>query len=75
MTQNKCLAAVERRAGGRFVDVDEVLLALFSEPECRDARRWPEVFGHVRAGPPRTDARTFICRALREQIEQLPPEE
>ena len=66
MTKNKCLAAVRRRAGGRLIDIDDVLLALFSEPECNDRRRWPEVFGQIRAAQPKAEAGSFIARAIRD---------
>ncbi len=67
MKQNKCLEAITRRAGGRSIDVDDVMLALFSEPECADSRRWGEVFERVSATSPPKGASAFIARALRDQ--------
>jgi len=74
MDKNKCLEAIKRRADGRSIDVDDVMLALFSEPECADSRRWAEVFERVSAAPPPKSATGFIARALREQRDRPKPE-
>ena len=75
MTLNKCLDAITRRSGGRFTDVnvDDVLMALLFEPECRDHRRWRDVFDHIRAEPAQDDVTSFIARAIGERVDRLPP--
>ncbi len=74
MKHNKCLEAIKRRAGGRFIDIDDVMLGLFSEPECADSKRWPEVFDRVSATPPKNGPSTFIASALRAERERTNPE-
>lgn len=72
MSINKCMAAVARRTAGPFVDVDDVLLALFSEPDCRDVRHWPAALSGIRVTPPRNEVSWFIARAVHDRLNRPP---
>ena len=50
MSKINCLVAKCAPASGRFIDIDNVLLSLFADPDCRGDQRWPEVFGYARRG-------------------------
>lgn len=66
MSQNKDLE--EDRAGrGRFTDVTDSLLPLFSDPDMRGGRRWRETFGFEPVQPrPEPREGAFIVYVRRQ---------
>ena len=66
MAENKRLVGTE---SGRFTDVTDSLLPLFSDPDGRGSRRWREMFGLERPTPitpPRREGLTFSVRVRRQ---------
>ena len=64
MSEFKPLGRKERGRTGKFTDVDESLLPLFSHPGERDEKRWRLLFGLEQA-PPLKRGAAFIARDLR----------
>lgn len=72
MGKNNTLATTECPTGGRFIDVDDVLLSLFADPDSRGDRRWREVFGHARRSPFRVKS-SFLATAMRADAVRVLP--
>jgi len=45
MTGTKDLVGQDHAHGGRFVDIGDMPMPLFCDPDGRSTRRWREMFG------------------------------
>ena len=65
MDSDIILAESKERPSGRFTDVTDTLLPLFSDPDGRGGRRWEQVFGLAPAEQPKGDGPFFSVRVRR----------
>ena len=72
MSKINCLVAKRAPASGRFIDVDDVLLSLFADPDCRGDQRWPEAFGYARRGTALVVKDSFLAPTIQARTARVP---